>query len=43
MKPGVDTATIKDWGRWGSLEMVQRYTRSATFQGSLKFHKVPLG
>ena len=34
--------TIKDLGRWESLEMVQRYTRSVTFQDSLKFYKAPL-
>jgi len=28
---------------WESLEMVQRYTRSVTFQDSLKFYKPPLG
>jgi len=38
-KAGVDTMTIKDLGRWESLEMVQRYTRSVTFQDSLKFYK----
>ena len=42
-KAGVDTMTIKDWGRWESLEMVQRYTRSVSFQDSLKFYKAPLG
>jgi site-specific recombinase XerD len=42
-KAGVDTMTIKDLGRWESLEMVQRYTRSVTFQDSLKFYKSPLG
>ena len=42
-KAGVDTMTIKDLGRWESLEMVQRYTRSVTFQDSLKFYKAPLG
>jgi integrase/recombinase XerD len=41
-KAGVDTMTIKDLGRWGSLEMVQRYTRSVSFQDSLKFYKAPL-
>jgi integrase len=41
-KAGVDTMTIKDLGRWESLEMVQRYTRSVTFEGSLKFYKAPL-
>ncbi len=42
-KAGVDTMTIKDLGRWESLEMVQRYTRSFSFQDSLKFYKAPLG
>jgi len=42
-KAGVDTMTIKDLGRWEPLEMVQRYTRSVTFQDSLKFYKPPLG
>ncbi|MFC1865703.1 tyrosine-type recombinase/integrase [Chloroflexota bacterium] len=41
-KAGVDTMTIKDLGRWESLEMVQRYTRSVTFNDSLKFYKEPL-
>jgi integrase len=41
-KAGVDTMTIKDLCRWESLEMVQRYTRSVTFQDSLKFYKAPL-
>jgi hypothetical protein len=31
--------TIKHLGRWESLEMVQRYTKSVTFQDSLKFYK----
>ena len=35
--------TIKDLGRWESLEMVQRYTRSVTFEDSLRFYKPPLG
>jgi len=42
-KAGVDTMTIKDLGRWESLEMVQRYTRSVTFQDSMRFYKAPLG
>jgi site-specific recombinase XerD len=42
-KEGVDSMTIKDLGRWESLEMVQRYTRSVTFQDSLKCYKAPLG
>jgi integrase/recombinase XerC len=42
-KAGVDTMTIKDLGRWESIEMVQRYTRSVSFNDSLKFYKAPLG
>ncbi|KPJ52961.1 MAG: hypothetical protein AMJ37_02070 [Dehalococcoidia bacterium DG_18] len=42
-KAGVDTMIIKDLGRWESLEMVQRYTRSVSFEDSLKFYKPPLG
>jgi site-specific recombinase XerD len=42
-KAGVDTMTIKDLGRWESLEMVQRYTRSVRFEDSLRFYKAPLG
>ena len=42
-KAGVDTMTIKDLGRWESLDMVQTYTRSLTFQDSLRFYKPPLG
>ena len=34
-KAGVDTMTIKDLGRWESLEVVQRYTRSVSFHDSL--------
>jgi len=41
-KAGVDVLTIKDLGRWESLEMVQRYTRSVTFHDSLKLYKPPL-
>ena len=41
-KSGLDTMTIKDLGRWESLEMVQRYTRSVSFQDSLKFYVAPL-
>jgi site-specific recombinase XerD len=42
-KAGVDSLTIKDLGRWESLEMVQRYTRSVTFEDSLKHYTAPLG
>ncbi len=41
-KAGVDVMTIKDLGRWESLEMVQRYTRSVRFQDSMRFYKAPL-
>ena len=41
-KAGVDTMTIKDLGRWESLEMVQRYTRSVSFNDSLKLYRPPL-
>jgi integrase len=41
-KADVDTMTIKELGRWESLEMVQRYTRSVTFDDCLKFYKAPL-
>ncbi len=41
-KAGLDTMTIKDLGRWESLEMVQRYTRFISFYDSLKFYKGPL-
>ena len=41
-KAGVDTMTIKDLGRWESLEMVQRYTRSVSFHDGLRFYKGPL-
>ena len=41
-KAGVDSLTIKDLGRWESLEMVQRYTRSVSFDDSLKYYKPPL-
>jgi integrase len=40
---GLDSMTIKELGRWESLEMVQRYTRTITFNDSLKFYKAPLG
>ncbi len=41
-KAGLDILTIKDLGRWESLEMVQRYTRSVSFNDCLKFYKAPL-
>ena len=41
-KAGIDTMTIKELGRWESLEMVQRYTRSFSFQDSMKFYRSPI-
>ena len=41
-KAGIDTMTIKELGRWESLEMVQRYTRSFAFEDSMKFYKSPI-
>ncbi len=41
-KSGLDVLTIKDLGRWESLEMVQRYTRSVAFNDSLRFYRAPL-
>jgi site-specific recombinase XerD len=41
-KAGLDSMAIKDLGRWESITMVERYTRSVTFQDSLKFYKAPL-
>jgi len=42
-KAGVDSLTIMDLGRWESLAMVQRYTRSVTFQDSMRLYRPPLG
>ena len=41
-KAGVDSLTIKDLGRWESLKMVERYTRSVTFEDSLQHYKSTL-
>jgi len=41
-RSGVDTMTIKDLGRWESLTMVQRYTKSVQFEDSLKHYRSPL-
>jgi len=38
-KAGLDCLTIKDLGRWESIQMVQTYTRSVDFHDSLKFYK----
>jgi integrase/recombinase XerC/integrase/recombinase XerD len=42
-KAGLDVLMIKDLGRWESLEMVQRYTRSITFKDCLSAYKQALG
>jgi site-specific recombinase XerD len=42
-KAGVDTMTIRDLGRWESVQMVERYTRSFGFSDAMKFYKPPLG
>jgi integrase len=41
-RSGLDVMTIQNLGRWESLEMVQRYTRSVSFRDCLKFYKAPL-
>ncbi len=41
-KADIDTMTIRDLGRWEFLEMVQTYTRSVTFEDSLKHYRAPL-
>ena len=41
-KRGVDSLHIMRLGRWESIEMVERYTRSVQFEDSLKFYKAPL-
>ena len=40
---GLDVLTIKDLGRWESVEMVQRYTRSITFQDCMRLYKAAFG
>ncbi len=42
-KAGLDTMTIKDLGRWESIEMVQRYTRSITFQDCMRMYREVVG
>jgi integrase len=41
-KAGVDTMTIRNLGRWESVQMVERYTRSFGFSDAMKFYKAPL-
>lgn len=42
-KSGVDCLTIRDLGRWESVSMVERYTRSFNFNDAMKFYKGTLG
>ena len=42
-KAGVDCLTIRDLGRWESVQMVERYTRSFNFSDAMKFYKGTLG
>jgi site-specific recombinase XerD len=38
-KAGVDCLTIRDLGRWETVSMVERYTRSFNFSDAMKFYK----
>jgi site-specific recombinase XerD len=40
---GVDSLTIKTLGRWEDVRMVDRYTKSVTFEDCLKHYKSPMG
>jgi integrase/recombinase XerD len=42
LKSGTDSLDIKRLGRWATLQMVDRYTRSVQFDDSLKHYKAPL-
>ena len=42
-KRGIDSLHIMRLGRWESIQMVERYTRSVRFEDSLKHYKAPLG
>ena len=37
-KRGIDTLHIMRLGRWESIQMVERYTRSVKFEDSLKLY-----
>jgi len=41
-KRGIDSLHIMRLGRWESIQMVERYTRSVQFEDSLRFYKAPL-
>jgi hypothetical protein len=34
--------TIRDLGRWESVQIVERYTRSFGFSDAMKFYEAPL-
>ena len=42
-KVSVDCLTIRDLGRWESVSMVERYTRSFNFDDAMKSYKGTLG
>jgi len=42
-KRGIDSLHIMRLGRWESISMVERYTRSVRFEDSMKHYKAPLG
>jgi site-specific recombinase XerD len=42
-KQGVDCLVIRDLGRWESVSMVERYTRSFNFNDAMKFYRGTLG
>lgn len=42
-KQGVDCLVIRDLGRWESVSMVERYTRSFNFKDTMKFYRGTLG
>ena len=42
-KVSVDYLTLRDLGRWESVSMVERYTRSFNFDDAMKFYKGTLG
>ncbi len=41
-KRGIDSLHIMRLGRWESIAMVERYTRSVKFEDSLKLYRAPL-
>jgi site-specific recombinase XerD len=41
-KAGLDSLTIQQLGGWESIQMVQRYTRSVTFDDCAKLYRSPL-